>query len=73
MSSTCGWTTACRSLSTALRGSRRTDSDTFLALVSGRTDASDAIEAGRLDIEGDAEALARAGEIFGLATGLPPA
>jgi DNA-binding HxlR family transcriptional regulator/putative sterol carrier protein len=51
----------------------RTDSDTFLALVSGRTDASDAIEAGRLDIEGDAEALARAGEIFGLATSLPPA
>jgi putative sterol carrier protein len=51
----------------------RTDSDTFLALVSGRTDASDAIEAGRLDIEGDAEALARVGEIFGLSTGLPPA
>ena len=51
----------------------RTDSDTFLALVSGRIETSDAIEAGRLDIEGDAEALARAGEIFGLATGLPPA
>jgi hypothetical protein len=49
-----------------------TDPDTFLALVSGRIEASDAIEAGRLDIEGDAEALARAGEIFGLATGLPP-
>jgi DNA-binding HxlR family transcriptional regulator/putative sterol carrier protein len=51
----------------------RTDPDTFLALVSGRTEASDAIEAGRLDIEGDAEALARVGEIFGLSTGLPPA
>jgi DNA-binding HxlR family transcriptional regulator/putative sterol carrier protein len=51
----------------------RTDPDTFLALVSGRIEASDAIEAGRLEVEGDAEALARAGEIFGLATGLPPA
>jgi DNA-binding HxlR family transcriptional regulator/putative sterol carrier protein len=51
----------------------RTDPDTFLALVSGRSEASDAIEAGRLEVEGDAEALARAGEIFGLATGLPPA
>jgi DNA-binding HxlR family transcriptional regulator/putative sterol carrier protein len=50
-----------------------TDPDTFLALVSGRIETSDAIEAGRLDIEGDAEALARAGEIFGLSTGLPPA
>jgi DNA-binding HxlR family transcriptional regulator/putative sterol carrier protein len=51
----------------------RTDPDTFLALVSGRIEASDAIEVGRLEVEGDAEALARAGEIFGLATGLPPA
>jgi DNA-binding HxlR family transcriptional regulator/putative sterol carrier protein len=50
----------------------KTDPDTFLELVSGRIEASDAIEAGRLDVEGDAEALARAGEIFGLATGLPP-
>jgi DNA-binding HxlR family transcriptional regulator/putative sterol carrier protein len=50
----------------------KTDPATFLELVSGRIEASDAIEAGRLDVEGDAEALARAGEIFGLATGLPP-
>ena len=51
----------------------KTDPDTFLELVSGRIEASDAIEAGRLDIEGDAEALASAGEIFGLTTGLPSA
>jgi DNA-binding HxlR family transcriptional regulator len=50
----------------------KTDPDTFLSLVSGRIEASDAIEAGRLDVEGDAEALARAGEIFGLPTSLPP-
>jgi DNA-binding HxlR family transcriptional regulator/putative sterol carrier protein len=43
----------------------RTDPDTFLSLVSGRLEPSDAIEAGRLDVEGDPEALARVAEIFG--------
>jgi DNA-binding HxlR family transcriptional regulator len=49
-----------------------TDPDTFLALVSGRIEASDAIEAGKLDVEGDTEALTGVWEIFGLPTSLPP-
>lgn len=43
-----------------------TDADTFLSLVSGRIEATEAIESGRLEVEGDPDALARAGEIFGL-------
>jgi len=46
-----------------------TDPDTFLALVAGRIEPADAVEAGKLDIEGDAEALGRVGEIFGPPTG----
>ncbi len=46
-----------------------TDPDTFLSLVSGRIELADAVEAGKLDIEGDTEALARVGEIFGPPTG----
>jgi DNA-binding HxlR family transcriptional regulator/putative sterol carrier protein len=46
-----------------------TDPDTFLALVSGRIEPADAVHAGKLDFEGDAEALGRVGEIFGLQTG----
>lgn len=46
-----------------------TDPATFLSLVSGRLEMSDAIEAGRLEVEGDSEALTRVGEIFDLPTG----
>lgn len=45
-----------------------TDPDTFLSLASGRIEPADAIEAGKLDVEGDAETLARVNEIFGLPT-----
>src|SRR5215210_1412535 len=47
----------------------RTDPETFLSLVSGRLEPADAIESGRLDVEGDSEALTRVGEIFGLPMG----
>jgi DNA-binding HxlR family transcriptional regulator/putative sterol carrier protein len=47
----------------------RTDPDTFLSLVSGRLEPADAVEAGRLDVEGDPEALARVTEIFGVPMG----
>jgi DNA-binding HxlR family transcriptional regulator len=50
-----------------------TDPETFLSLVSGRIEAADAIEAGKLGVQGDPEALARVSDIFGLSTGLPPA
>jgi putative sterol carrier protein len=46
------------------------DPDTFLALVSGQIEPADAVYAGKLDFEGDAEALGRVGEIFGLQTGV---
>jgi len=46
-----------------------TDPETFLSLVSGRIEPADAVEAGKLDIEGDAEALGRVGEILGPPTG----
>ena len=42
----------------------RTDGDTFLSLVSGRLEATDAIEAGKLRVEGDPKALARVSDIF---------
>lgn len=47
----------------------RTDPDTFLSLVSGRLEPADAIETGRLDAEGDPDALGRVGEIFSLPPG----
>ena len=47
----------------------RTDPDTFLSLVSGRLELTDAIEMGRLGVEGDPDALTRVGEILSL----PPA
>jgi DNA-binding HxlR family transcriptional regulator/putative sterol carrier protein len=47
-----------------------TDTDTFLSIVSGWIEPTDAIEAGKLDLEGDKEALARVGEILDLPTGL---
>jgi len=47
----------------------RTDLDTFLSLVSGRLEPTDAIETGRLDAEGDPDALGRVGEIFSLPPG----
>jgi DNA-binding HxlR family transcriptional regulator len=50
-----------------------TDHETFLSLFSGRLEMPDAIEAGRLGVRGDPEALTRVGEIFGLPTGLSPA
>jgi DNA-binding HxlR family transcriptional regulator/putative sterol carrier protein len=49
-----------------------TDRATFLSLVSGRIEPADAIDAGKLDVEGDPETLARVSEIFGLSAGLPP-
>ena len=50
-----------------------TDPDTFLSLFSGRIEAADAVEAGKLGVQGDPETLARVNDLFGLSTGLPPA
>lgn len=47
----------------------KTDPDTFLALVSGRLEPADAIAAGRLEVQGDPDALTRVGELFSLPTG----
>jgi DNA-binding HxlR family transcriptional regulator len=47
----------------------RTDPDTFLSLVSDRLEPTDAMEMGRLDVEGAPDALARLAEIFGVPMG----
>jgi putative sterol carrier protein len=47
----------------------RIDLHTFLSLISGWLEPTDAIEIGRLDVENDPDALVRVGKIFSL----PPA
>ena len=47
----------------------QTDPDTFLALVSGRLESADAMDAGRLDVRGDPDVFARARELFELLPG----